>query len=169
MKKVLVVCGILAMLLCGCSKESVPLLVLADEVPSLPNTQKYQISVCLPDHMTEAVSSSTDDSRLFEAPDGSYFVMTQITSGQTAEETIRQMTGFDAKQLGAMKTKNMSLPEYRFSWCTEGENGMLTCTGIVVADEDFCYALQFCAREEAGKDCADARKQVLSSFSLSAG
>ena len=167
MKKAMLVFILLIGLLTGCAAEETARFVVSDEIVSLPaGCTRYGISVCLPEGMTEAVSAQSDARRLFESADGSYYVVTEVCPNCTAEEVIRQMTGSDAGTLGALCTQNMSMPEYRFSWCMEGENGMLTCTGIVVEDTAYCYSLQFCVREDAAKACAQAREQVMSSFGL---
>lgn len=170
MKKVCVFTVVLLLLLSGCAKTEKKRFIVSDEILTDCNqTEKLQITVCLPEGITEAVSAVTDDCRLFEAADGSYYVVTQVLTGQTADKTIREMTGADPEAIGALRTINNSLPEYRFSWCMEGENGLLSCTGIVVEDQDYCYALQFCAQEEASKECIEAKQQVLTSFALRKG
>lgn len=167
MKRILLLCAVLAVLLSGCARTEPEKLILTDEIVTLPEgCIKYQITVCLPEGMIEAVSAPQDDCRMFEASDGSYYVVTQVHQGKKAEEVIREMTGSDAKQLGALCTQNMSMPEYRFSWCMEGENGMLTCTGIVVEDEVYCYSLEYCVQEQSAKACSAAHEQIMSSFGL---
>ena len=164
MKKHLTVILLTAGLLCGCAAEETARFVVSDEIVTLPAS--YSISVCLPEGMTEAVSAQGDARRLYESADGSFYVVTEVCPNCTAAEVIRQMTGSDAEQLGALCTQTMSMPEYRFSWCMEGESGTLTCTGIVVEDAAYCYSLQFCALEERAKACAKEREQVMSGFGL---
>ncbi len=156
-----------AVVLSGCAVQAPERLVLHDEIEVLPaGTVKYSIRVDLPEGMTEAVSGNTGDERIYESADGTYFVVTQILKGCSAEEAIRQMTGYTPERLGMICTENMSMPEYRFSWCADGENGMLTCSGIVAEDSAYCYCLSFCAEEQHTKECAAARQQVMSGFGL---
>lgn len=167
MKKICLLTVLMMLLLCGCAKTQSAKLVLTDEIVNVPDgCMKYRICVSLPDGVTEAVAAADGDRRLYEAADGSYYVVTEVLPNSTANEAIRQMTGFDAERLGTMKTQSSSIPEYRFSWCTEGENGNLICTGIVAEDEAYCYCLAFCAEEAHSKDCAAAREQVMSGFGL---
>lgn len=167
MKKTVLVLLMTVLLLCSCAKTEEARLVLSDEVETLPaGCRKYQISVCLPAGMTEAVSAQSSDQRLYESEDGSYYVVTEIIKDCDAQQAIRRLTGFDADALGTIRTEAMSMPEYRFSWCTEGETGSQTCTGIVLEDTAYCYCLAFCADEAAAKACADVRNQVMSGFGL---
>lgn len=165
MKKTVIVFGLIVLLMTGCAQKERACFYVTDELISAPQ-KHYSISVCLPEGMLETVSGVQNECRLFEAPDESYYVVTQVLQDCTAAEAIRQMTGEDAKSLGALCTKTMSMPEYRFSWCMEGETGMLTCTGIVAEDEDTCYCVEFCAQENQAKACASQREQVLASFGL---
>lgn len=167
MKRALVMLFLAVLLLAGCAKKESSRFVLSDVIITEPaGCEHYTISVCLPAGVIEAVSTVGDTGRLYEAPDGSYYIVTQVLSGCTAADAIRQMTGSDAKSLGALRTMAMSMPEYRFSWCMAGEQGMLACTGIVLEDQNTCYCLQFCAQEDKAKDCATQKEQVLSGFGL---
>ncbi len=167
MKVVRLMAILAAALMSGCAVQAQDTLVLQDEVENFPaGTVKYSIRVDLPEGMAEAVSGTTDDERIYEAADGSYFVVTQILKHCSAEDAIRQMTGYAPEHLGMICMETMSMPEYRFSWCADGENGMLTCSGIVAQDDVYCYCLAFCAEEAHTKDCASAREQVMSGFGL---
>lgn len=167
MKKIAALCVLMSILLCGCTTQNTERLVITDEIATVPRGSiKYRIHVSVPQDVTECVSAMQDDARLFEAADGTYYIVTEVLPNCTAGEAIQRMTGESAEALGAMCTKNMSMPEYRFSWCMEGENGMYACTGIVVEDEAYCYTLEFCAQEAYTKQCAEVRRQVLSGFGL---
>lgn len=167
MKKIHLFIVLAAVLLSGCAAAQPERLVVNDVVETFPaGTVKYTISVSLPEGMTEAVYGGSSDKRMYESADGTYFVITEVLPRCSAEDAIRQMTGYKAEDLGMICTRNMSMPEYRFSWCTDGEHGMLTCTGIVVEDAAFCYCLSFCADEQQAKNCAAARDQVMSGFGL---
>lgn len=167
MKKIRLFVLLTVFLLSGCAVQAPECLILRDEIETLPvGTMKYSISVNLPEDMVEAVSVKNSDQRMYESADGSYFVITEVMTGCTAEDAIRQMTGYDPESLGIICTKNMSMTEYRFSWCANGETGILTCTGIVVEDAAYCYCLAFCADEQHAKECADTRQQVMSGFGL---
>lgn len=167
MKKIFLLSVLMMLLLCGCAAQKAEKLVICDEIETVPEgCLKYSICVSLPDGMTEAVIAEDGERRLYEAEDGSFFVVTEVLPNCTAKEAIRHLTGFGAEKLGIMKTQSSSVPEYRFSWCSEGENGDLVCTGIVAEDEAYCYCLAFCAQQEHSKECAAAREQVMSGFGL---
>lgn len=167
MKRLRLMALFAAVLLSGCTAQTPELLIVKDEVETFPDSAvKYSIRVELPDGMTEAVSGGAYDERIYESEDGTYFVVTQILRGCRAEDAIRQMTGYDPENLGMIRTESSSVPEYRFSWCANGENGILTCSGIVAEDDAYCYCLSFCAEEQYAKACASAREQVMSGFGL---
>lgn len=167
MKKVLLLILMICVLLCSCASVQAERLTVNDEIETFPDgTKKYSISVSLPEGMAQAVSAGNDDRRIYESADGTYYVVTEILCGGSAEDAIRQMTGYAPESLGMICTDHMSMPEYRFSWCSDGENGILTCTGIVAEDEAYCYCLAFCAEEAYAKQCTEERAQVMSSFGL---
>lgn len=167
MKKVIPMLAAVLCLFSACTAHTPQMLYVTDEIDALPEGSiKYQISLCLPEGTTEAAFADNGDFRMYEAPDGSWFVTTQIMQNCTAQEAIRRMTGFSPEALALLCTQSMSMPEYRFSWCSEGENGLMTCTGIVAEDKEFCYCLSFCAEEAAAKDCAKVRETVMSGFGL---
>ena len=167
MKKIVPILAAMLCLLSACTAHTPKMLYVTDEIESIPaGCIKYSISLCLPEGTIESVFADNGDLRMYEAPDGSWFATTQIIKGCTAQEAIRQMTGFAPESLGMLCTQSMSMPEYRFSWCTEGENGLLSCTGIVAEDAQYCYCLSFCAQEDAAKACTEARQTVMSGFGL---
>lgn len=167
MKKILLIILLTTMLLSACAAPEKELLTVNDAIETLPaGAVKYSISVCLPQGMTEAVSAADADRRIFESDDGTFFVVTEVMKGCSAQDAIRQMTGYAPERLGMICTRTGSLPEYRFSWCANSENGMLTCTGIVAEDDAYCYCLSFCAEEANAKNCEQAREQVMSGFGL---
>lgn len=167
MKKIVIWFLLLIGMLSGCAKEEPVLFIVTDEIMAENDGHlQYNIQVRLPDDTVEAVSSLTDKTRMFEAADGKYYIITQVLENCNAEEAIKNITGFDAEKIGALCTQMQAMPEYRFSWCAEGENGMLSCTGVVVEDDHNCYCLEFFVQEQYAKECAQVREQIMSSFGL---
>ncbi len=139
-----------------------------DELPAwAEDTElRYSISFAVPDGSLLPADGMGDGTIVYEAEDESYTIVANTTWGQSPQQIMTAMTGYSVEQLQPIKTQRYGMDEYRFSWCSTGEEGTLVCTGALLADENYCYSLQFRVKESAAKETAACREQVMSSFSL---
>lgn len=170
MKKITVALTLILMIaLSACAdKGAEEALVIQDEIPSSETTQslKYTITFAMPDSAIQATAATPADKVWYEAADGSYCIITEITPQSDAASVIQDMTGFAPEELDIIRSQRLSMPEYRFRWVSEGEKGLEVCSGAVLEDTGYSYSIQFRAAEDCAKDCRDIRDDVLSSFSL---
>ena len=161
-----VVCAALCLLtlLCGCrTREAQEAFFVQDTVPDVPQL-RYTIRFEPPDGAREVLK--TDDVTRCEAEDGSYVITTQVFPSESAAEAIRAMTGTEAERLAPIRTTRMDMAEYRFSWCAEDERGTWLCTGDLLEDEDCCYGIAVCLREDAAPQYRELKQTALATFSL---
>lgn len=164
-----VVCAVLCLLtlVCGCGRQEAAreVFFVQDEIEA-PTQQRlrYTIRFEPPDGAKEVLK--TEDVTRCEAEDGSYVITTQVFPFETAAEAIRAMTGSEAEALRPVETRRMDMAEYRFCWCVEAEHGTYLCTGDLLADEDCCYGIAVCLREDAAPEYREMRKTALETFSL---
>ena len=82
------------------------------------------------------------------------------------DEVVRELTGFLPDAVEKVKTERFSMPEYRFVWYSESEEGGYLSRAAVLTDAEYSYALVFSARAETGTQYSACRDEVLSSFGL---
>lgn len=170
MKNIMVVLSLVLMIaLSACAgKRAEQTLVIQDEIPTSQTVQslKYTITFAMPDSALLATSTAPADKVCYEAADGSYCIITEITPGSNAADVIADMTGFAPEDLDMIRTRRLSMPEYRFRWVSQGEKGLEVCSGAVLEDTDYCYSIQFRTPEDCAKACREIQDDVLDSFSL---
>ena len=106
---------------------------------------------------------------LYETADGSWQVQTQTFLASDLDAAVRYLSGYDADRLTILETTRFDLPEYRFAWYCQTEEGGRLCRGDLVMDGTTCYAVVSSTLETAGDTYARQIRQVFSGFGLSHG
>ena len=65
-----------------------------------------------------------------------------------------------------LETERFGLPEYRFAWASESDEGTFVSQAALVEDGSYYYALVFSVREGLGGQYADCAEAVFSSFGV---
>ena len=155
----------LALLLTGCAAPKMTDVFYVEDAQTLPPAL-FSIQFGVPMDAVEAVCSDDGLSKLYQAEDGSYQIQTRILPGFDAAQALQELTGSTEETLHPIKTRRLGMTEYRFSWCSQGEDGLLLQTGTVLQGEDACYCLVFTTPEDGSRACRELQRQVLESFSL---
>lgn len=165
MKRAIVISLLLA-LLAGCAApQTADVFTVDDELlPELRPT--FRIVFAMPTDAVLSVSSDDGLQSCYTAEDGRYTIQTAIRPGVRAEQAMQDMTGFSAEELSPIRTRRMGMAQYRFSWCSGDDDGVLICTGAVLEGEDACYCLSFMTTENRSRDCRELQMQIMDSFSL---
>lgn len=155
------------LLLSGCSAPpAATVFYLEDTVPAASAQTYYDITFGVPPDAVLAVSNGDGTARVYLGEDGRYAIYTELHPQQNAAAVMQKLSGFSAQTLQPIETQRLGMRDYRFSWCSETDEGLQLCTGAVLEDENCCYSLVFTAPEDCAKDCRELRTQVLDSFSL---
>lgn len=153
---VLVLC---AALLSGCAAQPVWETVQDTEMTAEP---MYELVVELPEGAVE--TASRDGETLYEA-DGME-ITTAVFLAQDEGAAVRALSGYEADRLTIMQTERDGLPEYRFAWVSETEEGGRLSQASLIMDGMQCYAV-VCSAPEESSGFGDRCRQVFAGFRLS--
>lgn len=130
---------LLIVTLSGCSvKETLSLEYVTDELIEPPFPAFY-MAADIP-HGTFLTDSCKDGCcALYEHEN--YEVMQEVFPAESADEAFRYLTGRTADELNPIKASAFPQEEYRFSWTAAGENGPVSCSGLLFFDGSHCYSL----------------------------
>lgn len=156
-----------ALLLAGCSAAPAAWETVDDEIveASGPLEEPYIITFGVPTDVDDP--PVTDGSRcLYVQKDGDYEILSDVFTARNCGEAIRQLSGFEAAELDVLETERFGLPEYRFAWASESDEGTFVSQAALVEDGSYYYALVFSVREGLGGQYADCAEAVFSSFGV---
>lgn len=157
---------VLAAVCCGCASTTTWETV-DDEIvaASGPAEEPYIITFGVPEDVNlEPLSEGSRN--LYVQKDGDYEILSDVVTAPNADEAICQVSGFDAEDLDVMETTRFGLPEYRFAWVSESDEGSYVSQAAVVEDGSYYYVLVFSAREEAGNTYDSCAESVFASFGI---
>ncbi len=167
-KTMLLLSLLLILMLAACGKEEQEVETISDVVPPVANEQPvFVLTVALPDDVIEQTYAETSDRHVYQQQDGDYEVVTEILYDVGIEEALRSVTGQSSEQLTVLKTERYSMPEYRTSWYTMGDEGGRINRASILYDGAVCYCVSFSAPEEKAAEVQDRMESVLSSIGLS--
>lgn len=158
------------LLLTGCSST-----VVWEQVQDLEPVQQvaswqeeaYFLQIGVPQELS--LTDRVQNCSLYETDDGRWQVQTQMFLASDLDTAVRYLSGYEADRVTILQTSRFGLPEYRFAWYCQTEEGGRLCRADLVMDEMVCYAVVSSTAEETG-DCYEQQiRQVFASFGLSAG
>jgi len=167
MKK-LVVLALFTLCLSGCSQPAWE--TVEDQIPAvqtaswLQNT--YKIHVGTPENLK--ILEEQKDWNVYSTNHGDFEIETRTFLSSSAEAAIKELTGIAAENLTILETRRFDLPEYRFAWVTQTEQGSRVCRADLVMDGTDCYAVICSTVEDVANQYDDEIRYVFSTFGLSA-
>lgn len=161
MKWILSVALLLA--LTGCSAAPTWETVEDASLQEMVQAASYEIQMALPDG-AELVWE-TDTEKQYQLNQMEIETIRYYAADLNA--AVEYVSGFAADQLDILETSRFGMPEYRFAWCSQSEEGVRLYQADLVMDGMTCYALVCSAPESAGA-FHDQARQVFSAFGLSA-
>ena len=167
--RLVVVMLIFCMLFTGCGTAAVWERVedVSAETAGVWQQEAYVLQIGLPP--TLSLTESKLGSSLYETADGSWQVQTQTFLAADLDTAVRYLSGYEADRLTILQISRFELPEYRFAWYSQTEEGGRLCRGDLVMDGTVCYAVISSTLETAGDTYTEQIQQVFSSFGLSHG
>lgn len=140
----------------GCNvKEERNLECLSDEIELLPSS--YMV-MSLPENVFLAESASDGRIGLFTHRD--YEILQEIFTAADTAAAIRHISGQDLNPI--------CLPDgsARFSWVSAGEDGMISCSAVLLSDGEYYYSLCIRCPSELEKLYREDFSEVLASAAL---
>ncbi len=164
---VILAAAVLAAACCGCASDAVTWETVDDEIveASGPAEEPYIITFGVPSDVD--ANPLTDGSRsLYVQEDGDYEILSDVVTAPNHDAAIEQVSGFPADELDVLETTRFGLPEYRFAWVSESDEGSYVSQAAVVEDGNYYYTLVFSAREEVGNAYDSCAEEVFASFGI---
>lgn len=156
---------LMVLLLSGCS--AVPVWETVDdsmlEQPAMWRDQSYVIQIDLPD--SAVPMGEMEGIRRYEA--GNMEVETCTFLASDINIAVRYLTGFEKDQLTVLELTRFGLPEYRFAWCCQTDEGVRIYKADLIQDQMVYYAVVCSTPEEACLQYEQDVRQVFASFGLS--
>lgn len=165
MKWIVLLLGI--MLLGGCAVQPEVRETIEDCMPEYIETwteKSYDLIFGVPEEVS--VTFSKDDWTCYESTDGSLEIYTVKLLSASLESAVKLLSGIDADEVSIIETSRFSLPEYKFCWCANTDDGARVYYADIVIDDIYTYGLLCSAPEECWKDCDQKAQAVFSSFGL---
>lgn len=136
-------------------KDKRTLECLSDEIASSPSS--YMV-MALPENVFLTESAADGRIGLFSHQD--YEILQEIFTAADTDAAIRHISGQDLQPI--------LLPDgsARFSWVSAGENGMLSCSAVLLSDGAYYYSLCIRCPSELAKIHREEFDDILSSAAL---
>ena len=154
---------LIALLLCGCSKETM-LETVNDEMaePVVAAVQRVQIN--LPPELSTPALQSQENGTLYLCDD--YSVTVQTVQSGDLMKTIRNATGQNKEDLQIQTTRQGDVKRHQFVWTANGEQGIEVGRTCILDDGVYHYVLTALADEKAASRVQPAWKEIFGSFRL---
>ena len=164
MKRFLSLMLLMILTLAGCSVKEEPFRECVTDTPEPPDAPAFYMEAELP--AQAILEASCDDGRCTVFSDGNYEIFEEIFPAESAEAGLLAVTGKTAEQLSPDPVSSFPRAEYRFAWPAAGEAGPLSCTGTLLFDGDYCYALTIRCPQETAYAYRDVFSDILSHVTL---
>lgn len=155
------------LLLTGCAQSDVSREVVSDQMPEVIetwNTGSYEVIFGVPDQAVMTYADERETCYLLNDGELEVYGLKFLSSDKNA--AVRYLSGFDTARLQVLETTRFSLPEYRFCWTAQSEEGNRLYSADVVIDDIYSYAIVCSTAEDAGNKYMEQVKNVFSSFGL---
>lgn len=165
MRKIRILAVVTALLLCGCGRQKPAPAPVGEPIPAGVE-QAQPCSAVMPwSDLKMNLISESPTGACWESPDGECCWVTTL-SDPDPEQAIRELTGFPSEQLHPFRQERFGMEEYRFSWTANNEDGTYLCMGQVHRDENYCYGMAVCWREDAGPETRALCSEVYANYGL---
>ena len=156
---------LIALLLCGCSKETM-LETVNDEMaePVVAAVQRVQIN--LPPELSTPALQSQENGTLYLCDD--YSVTVQTVQSGDLMKTIRNATGQNKEDLQIQTTRQGDVKRHQFVWTANGEQGIEVGRTCILDDGVYHYVLTALAEEDAAGQVQETWREIFASFCLAA-
>lgn len=170
MKRVIIFCVFLAVLLLGCSRSGAATTweTVADvlDEPASAAQPAYHISVAPPMEAPLAEAFSDDACQVYGQEDGLYTLTVQTMQASSLDALLKDLTGFDRADLAVVTTQEFDMPRYDLTWICAGETGLLSCRAAILDDGAHYYVVTSQVPAENGELCRQQINQFFNSFGL---
>ena len=158
---------VLLLSLCGCSKPAWE--TVEDVLPPVPvglwTEEAYVIQIDMPEETQLTEEEQTW--KIYSTDQGDFEIETRTFLAASASEAVKTISGYSEEELTILQTSRFDLPEYRFAWVTQTEQGSKLCRADLVMNGTECYAVICSVNETAGNAYEDQIRYVFSTFGLS--
>lgn len=152
---------VLPLVLTGCASEETFETVADEQVLSVMATPK-QIQVDLPEEAVAPVLESEGEQ--IYLCDG-YEILIEVKPAGDLTGTVRELSGYEKKDLTVMETQWQEVSRYDFVWASAGESGDRLGRAVILDDGEYHYCMSV-LRDAEGEDSQIVWDQVFSSFAL---
>lgn len=128
--------------------------------------EAYRVEISLPEGIEPVFEEKAQT--LYSSQHGDFEIQTRTYLASSPDEAIQSLTGYEAQALTVLQTQRSGMPEYRFAWIAQGEQGSRVCRADLVMNGTECYAVVCSTNEDAGNAYQDQMRYVFSTFGLSA-
>ena len=164
MKRLISILFLMILTLSGCAVKEIPARECVTDTLDPPSAPDFYMTAELP---AEArLEDSCEEGRFAVFSDGSYEIYKEIFPAASAEAGLLAVTGKTADQLEPIPVSSFPQPEYRFAWTATGEEGPLSCTGTLIYDGKYCYALTIRCPPAREKNCREVFMDILNHVTL---
>ncbi len=164
MRKLLLI-PILAILLAGCSRET--MLETVSDVQDTPvMAAQRRIQLHLPPELSAPAIESEETGTLYLCDD--YSLTLQTMASGDLQKTIRFAAGMEKEDLQIIANRQGDAKRYQWVWTTAGEQGLQVGRACVLDDGAYHYVLTAMADEEKAGKVQPQWKEIFTSFSLAA-
>lgn len=163
MKKVLLLCLAVAMLLCGCATPALE--TVSDVYVTQPPAEMKTICLALPEDAAEAVMEGGAGTRLYLC-DG-YELRLQTLDARSLDEALQTVTGYGEDRLTVMKTRDGAYDRYDCVWSAAGEEGELVGRTAVLSDGSYYYCVSALADSGSAYGLSEVWQEILDSVTVS--
>lgn len=163
MKKSLILCFVMGLLLTGCASE--PVFETVTDVYAQPEpAAAARILADLPEDAAVMTMESRDAGKICLC-DG-YTVTIQTTQAGDLSRTLQNATGYPREELTVLETKQNDCRRYDCVWTSAGEGGDQVGRLAVLDDGNYHYVLTVMADAQTAGQLSDTWRQILDSFTL---
>lgn len=153
---------LVAVALCGCSKETYE--VLGNVDIELKDITPAQIQLNVPEGDTLTVIKG-DDGMLYLGED--YEISLQTLSSGNLDQTLQTVTGYSKENITVMEIAEDDVDRYVCAWSAVSEEGELVGRCTVLDDGRFHYCLTVLIKADKAGEVRDAVDAMFAAYSLS--
>jgi len=168
MKKLwcLLLAGLL--LLSGCAAEPAWETVNDENTAAASAEERAPCSIRfgVPEDAAEQMISPDGTRNVYTQAGGDYEIVSEVIPAESLDEAVRHVSGFGADEVQLLETTRFGLPEYRFAWSDESDEGRYVSRASLIRDGSYFYSLVFSVREGLFDKYSDCAAAVFSSFGL---
>lgn len=134
--------------LCGCSAGQTQEVFCVSDTLECVQSPAFYLSADIPQGTFLSTACNEGRCALYTHED--YEIMQEIFYAEDLDAAFRHLTGRSRFELAPICVSSFPQEEYRFAWAAAGEEGALSCCGMLFFDGECYYSL--CAFCDEGKE-----------------